>query len=83
MIAIWFSHQDIPEIDGAGLYFKMIDMSQEPNKGLVERIRRDFDGALAGSVGWSPKFAIIITWKNMTFANRRPDKPLKVLCLCY
>jgi hypothetical protein len=79
MIAIWFSHQDIPQdVDGSGVYYRLIDFGAETDLELRERIISDFDTAMSGSLGFVPTFVMIITWKNMTFANKRPDRQLKV-----
>ncbi|KAH9406628.1 hypothetical protein TYRP_013610, partial [Tyrophagus putrescentiae] len=78
MMAIFFAHQDIPsEIRESGVYFRIENVATLENEEYKTRILEDFDQAMAGSGGFVPKFVLIITWKNMTFANRRPDKPLK------
>jgi hypothetical protein len=79
MIAIWFAHQDIPqEVEGSGVYYRLIEMGTETDEELKNMILWDFDTAMSGSAGFVPTFVMIITWKNMTFANKRPDRPLKV-----
>lgn len=84
MIGIWFSQQEIPsEVKDAGVYFKMIELSSEKDNTLKHRIKSDFLTAMAGSVSFEPKFIIIITWKNMTFGNRREERPLKVRKYCF
>lgn len=78
MMAIFFAHQDIPsEIRESGVYFRIENVATLENEEYKTRILEDFDQAMAGSGGFVPKFVLIITWKNMTFANRRQDKPLK------
>ncbi|KAJ6218930.1 hypothetical protein RDWZM_004742 [Blomia tropicalis] len=78
MMAIFFAHQDIPsEIKESGVYFRIENVGTLQNEEYKNRILEDFDQAMAGSGGFVPKFVIIVTWKNMTFANKRPDKPLK------
>jgi len=79
MIAIWFSHQDIPqEVDGSGVYYRLIEVGTESDENLYDMIVSDFDTAMSGSLGFVPTFVMVITWKNMTFANKRPERPLKV-----
>ncbi|UXI15282.1 Extracellular domains-containing protein [Sarcoptes scabiei] len=80
MMAIFFAHQDIPSsIPEAGIYLRIEIVDQIEHKEYKQMILENFDKAMAGSSGFVPKFIIIITWKNMTFANRRPDRPLKVI----
>ena len=79
MIAIWFSHQDIPQdVEGSGVYYRLIEVGTESDEDLRQRIMSDFDTAMSGSAGFVPTFVIVITWKNMTFANKRPERQLKV-----
>ena len=79
MIAIWFAHQDIPsEVEDSGVYYRLIEMGTETDEDLKNMILWDFDTAMSGSAGFVPTFVMIITWKNMTFANKRSDRPLKV-----
>lgn len=79
MMAIFFAHQDIPpSIDGSGVYFRIEIVERIQDERYRDRILDNFDKAMAGSGGFTPKFLLIITWKNMTFANRRPDHSLKV-----
>jgi len=78
MIAIFFAHQDIPSsASESGVYFRMVNMQTDPDEPLKERILSDFDSSMACTVGFEPKFALIITWKNMTFPNRRSYDSLK------
>ena len=78
MIAIFFAHQDIPSsIDESGVYFRLINMQTDKDEELKERIMSDFDSSMACTVGFEPKFVMIITWKNMTFPNRRNYDTLK------
>lgn len=80
MIAVWFAHQDIPqEVEGSGVYYRLIEMKTEKDEELKNRVLWDFDTAMSGSAGFAPTFVIVVTWKNMTFANKRSDRPLKVL----
>lgn len=84
MMAIFFAHQDIPaSVDGSGVYFRIEIVERIQNEQYRNRILDNFDKAMAGSGGFIPKFLLIITWKNMTFANRRSDHPLKVNLLDY
>ncbi|XP_053209715.1 protein mesh-like [Panonychus citri] len=80
LIAIWFAQQDIPgqtEIPNAGVYLQMVIMEQETNTTLRDRLILDFREGMIGAADFTPKFAMIITWKNMTFVARREEKPLK------
>lgn len=82
MMAIFFAHQDIPSgIDESGVYLRIETVPSIEDDNYREMILENFDKAMAGSGGFVPKFVIIITWKNMTFANRRQDRPLKVQSL--
>ena len=79
LMAIFFAHQDIPsEVDGSGVYFRIVEVDKEEDQQLKDRIISDFSTAMAASIGWEPKYTLIITWKNMTYANRRREKDLKV-----
>jgi hypothetical protein len=83
MIAPWFALQDIPtEVPNAGVYLKIVNLESEYNITLRERIYMDFREGMIGAADFRPKFALIITWRNMTFVNRRPEKPL-VVCINY
>jgi len=80
MLAIWFAHQDIPsesEVPGAGVYFRLINMANEEEV-FREKIKNDFANGMTGSNHFNPSFVMIITWKNMTFPNRKTYKKLKV-----
>ena len=80
-MAIFFAHQDIPsDVEESGVYMKVENVQTIEDAAYKQRILDNFDKAMAGSGGFEPKFIIIVTWKNMTFANRRPDRALKV-CL--
>lgn len=82
IIAPFFALQDIPsDIPNAGVYLRIVDMNKETNETLRNRIYADFQEGMIGASNFKPKFAIIITWKNMTFANKAPDFPLKVRIL--
>jgi hypothetical protein len=79
IIAPWFALQDIPtEVPNAGVYLKIVNLESEWNITLRERIYPDFRGGMIGAADFKPKFALIITWKNMTIINRRPEMPLVV-----
>lgn len=79
IIAPWFAQQDIPtEVPNAGVYLKIVNMESEYNITLRERIYADFREGMIGASEFRPKFALIITWRNMTMVNRRPEKPLVV-----
>lgn len=78
MIAIFFAHQDIPStIPESGVYFRMINVQTLKDEMLRERIINDFDSSMACTVGFEPRFVMIITWKNMTFPNNRYHEKLK------
>ncbi|KAF7495260.1 Protein mesh [Sarcoptes scabiei] len=78
LIAPFFAHQDIPtDVINAGIYLRIIDISKELNYTLKERIYADFREGMIGASNFVPKFAIIITWKNMTYTNKSPDFDLK------
>ena len=78
MIAIFFAHQDIPSsIPESGVYFQLVNLQTEHDEKLKERIYTDFDSSMACTVGFEPKFAMIITWKNMSFPNRRAYGAIK------
>nr|XP_046915265.1 protein mesh-like isoform X1 [Dermatophagoides farinae] len=78
MMAIFFAHQDIPSsISESGVYLRIELVDQISNPDYKQMILDNFKEAMAGSGGFTPKFIIIVTWKNMTFANRRYDRPLK------
>ena len=81
MIAIFFAIQDIlPEkiSKESGVYMRMVILETEKNETLRQRLLNDFDSSMACTVGYVPRFALIITWKNMTYANKKEDRPLKV-----
>jgi hypothetical protein len=79
LIAIFFAHQDIPsEVEGSGVYFRIVEVEKEQNEELKNKIIDDFNLAMAASNGFVPKYALIVTWKNMTFPNRRRERELKV-----
>lgn len=78
IIAPFFAVQDIPQnVPGAGIYFKVIDLSKETNYTIRERIYADFRDGMIGSSDFRPKFAIVVTWRNITFANKAPEFELK------
>ena len=79
MIAPWFAIQDIPtEVPNAGVYLKIVYLDSEQNITLRDRILYDFREGMIGASDFRPKFALIVTWRNMTMVNRRPEKPLVV-----
>lgn len=72
MISIFFAHQDIPSsVEGAGVYLQLVNLRNEKDLLLKQRILNDFESSMACAVGFEPRFAVIVTWKNMTFPNRR------------
>lgn len=78
MIAIFFAHQDIPSsVPESGVYFRLVNIQTEQDETLRERLLSDFDSSMACTVGFEPKFAMIISWVNMTFPNRRYHDSLK------
>ncbi|CAG2181034.1 unnamed protein product, partial [Oppiella nova] len=75
MIAPWFAQQDIPtEVPHAGVYLKIVNLESELNITLRDRIYYDFREGMIGAS--RSKFALIITWRNMTMVNRQPKMPL-------
>lgn len=79
MIAPWFAMQDIPiEVPNAGVYLRLVNLKTEKNQTLKQRIQIDFRESMIGSTNFNAKFALIITWRNMTMVNRRPERPLVV-----
>jgi len=69
--------QDIPtEVPHAGVYLKIVTLEAENNITLRDRIYADFREGMIGASDFRPKFALIITWRNMTMVNRRPEMPL-------
>ncbi|XP_035228405.1 protein mesh-like [Stegodyphus dumicola] len=78
LIAPWFSYQDIPNsIEGAGVYSQLINLASQNDEHLKERIRLDFKDAMIGSADFEPTYALIVTWRNVTHANRMPTSQLK------
>ena len=63
---------------GAGVYFKLVILQDEKNITLRDRIILDFQEGMIGAADFMPKFALIVTWRNLTFVNRREERPLKV-----
>jgi hypothetical protein len=79
LMAIFFAHQDIPaEVEGSGVYFRVVEVEKEQNEEFKNKIIDDFSSSMANSINFVPKYALIVTWKNMTFANRRRERDLKV-----
>ncbi|RWS30329.1 mesh-like CUB and sushi domain-containing protein [Leptotrombidium deliense] len=80
LIAPFFALQDIPssrEVPFSGVYFKIVNIETEPNITLRDRLILDFREGMIGASNFRPKHAMIITWRNMTFASRRDEKGLK------
>lgn len=87
-LAPLFAMQDItPDIAQSGVYFRIINMA-DPTRGfydpnyegrlaLRDRILFDFKTGMIGASDFVPKWAMIVTWCNMTIANRRTERPLK------
>ena len=63
---------------GAGMYMEMIHLDSTNNITLRDRIILDFREGMIGADDFTPMHAIIITWRNMTFANRQDFLPLLV-----
>ena len=81
LIALLFAKQNIPtEVADAGVYLRLINLEQEKNITLRDRIYADFSEGMIGASDFKPKFAIVVTWRNMTMVNRRPEEPL-VVCI--
>ena len=78
IIAPWFALQDIAkDVPEAGVYLKMVNIGSERNITLRDRIILDFKEGMIGAADFVPKYALIITWRNMTMINRRSERPLK------
>lgn len=84
MLAPFFAMQDIsPETPGAGVYFHIVNLADtmgyyDPEYGMLrDRILLDFREGMIGASDFVPKWAMIVTWRNMTIANRRTERPLK------
>ena len=70
LIAPWFAEQKIPnDIPEAGVYFKMVNLANEKNQTLKDRLILDFREGMIGAADFQPRFALIITWRNMTFVR--------------
>lgn len=84
LMAPFFAMQDIaPETPGAGVYFRIINLADpmgyyNPDYGLLrDRLLLDFREGMIGASDFVPKYAMIVTWANMTMANRRTERRLK------
>uniref|UniRef100_A0A6G1S5F6 Extracellular domains-containing protein CG31004 n=1 Tax=Aceria tosichella TaxID=561515 RepID=A0A6G1S5F6_9ACAR len=84
MMAPFFAMQDVaPETPGAGVYFRIVNLADpmgyyNPDYGLLrDRILLDFREGMIGASDFVPKYAMIVTWANMTIANRRTERRLK------
>jgi hypothetical protein len=65
-------------VPNAGVYLKIVNLESESNITLRERIYADFREGMIGAADFKPKFALIITWRNLTMVHRRPQMPLLV-----
>lgn len=80
LIAAWFAQQEIPnKVPEAGVYFKIVNLANEKNQTLKDQLILDFREGMIGAADFQPRFALIITWRNMTFVNRRPETAMKVI----
>lgn len=80
LIAPWFSQQEIPtqnKVPEAGVYFKMVNLATEKNQTLKDQLTLDFREGMIGASDFVPRFALIITWRNMTFVNKRPETQMR------
>lgn len=84
LMAPFFAMQDIStETPDAGVYFRIVNLADtlgyfDPEYELLrDRIRLDFREGMIGATDFVPKWAMIVTWRNMTIANRRTERPLK------
>lgn len=84
LIAPFFAMQDIsPDTPFAGVYFRVINLADtqgiyDPDYGILrDRILLDFREGMIGASDFIPKYAMIVTWRNMTVSNRRTERPLK------
>lgn len=79
LIAAWFAQQEIPtKVPEAGVYFKQVNLANEKNQTLKDQLILDFREGMIGAADFQPRFALIITWRNMTFVNKRPETAMKV-----
>lgn len=60
------------------MYLQLVSLDAETNLTIRDRLVLDFREGMIGAADFTPKFAMIITWKNMTFVSRRIEKRLKV-----
>ncbi|KAI1296786.1 Protein mesh [Halotydeus destructor] len=78
IIAPWFALQDIPSrVPNAGVYFQIVNIGAEPNITLRDRLILDFREGMIGAADFTPKYVMIVTWRNMTMVNRRTERPMK------
>lgn len=84
LLAPFFAMQDISsETPNAGVYFRIVNLADtqgfyDQAYGILrDRILLDFREGMIGASDFVPKWAMIITWRNMTIANRRTERPLK------
>ncbi|KAH7644783.1 protein mesh [Dermatophagoides farinae] len=74
IIAPFFAMQEVePRAPQGGIYLRVVDLTKESNYTLRDRIYADFREGMIGASNFHPKFAMIITWQNMTYTNRAPD----------
>ena len=74
LIAAWFAQQEIPnDIPEAGVYFKLVNLATEKNQTLKDRLILDFREGMIGASDFVPRFALLITWRNMSFVVKRPE----------
>lgn len=84
ILAPFFAMQDIsPDVPNSGVYFRIVNMADtrgfydDEYKTLRDRIMLDFSQGMIGATDFEPKWAMIVTWTNMTMANRRSENALK------
>lgn len=87
IMAPFFAMQDIAtEVPMSGVYFRVVNLLIDTRNGyytdpeyelLRDRLLLDFREGMIGASDFAPKYAMIITWRNMTIVNRRRERPLK------
>lgn len=84
ILAPFFAMQDIsPDIAQSGVYFRIVNMADtrgyyDPEYELLrDRLILDFRSGMIGATDFVPKYVMIVTWCNMTMANRRTERPIK------
>ena len=53
-------------------------MANERDQTLKDRLVLDFREGMIGASDFQLRFALIITWRNMTIVNKRPETAMAV-----